>query len=127
MNRRLVSPLLLAGLLATGAFAASAQTIATSVTADADPAAQAQAAELNADFTLAADAEPEIDRNCLQQTGSRIVSRYNAKRSARATDKPAKGKRCVAAFGRVYSREDLDRTGEIDIADALRKLDPSIH
>lgn len=123
MNRRLVSPLLLASLLATCAFAASAQTIATSVGVDA--AVDAPTSDLSADTEFDANSKPMIDRNCLQQTGSRIVARYNTSRSTRArTDK---GKRCVAAFGRVYTREDIDMTGEIDLADALRKLDPSIH
>ena len=40
----------------------------------------------------------------------------------------AKGqKRCNAMAGRAYTREDLDRTGQINIADALRTLDASVH
>ena len=119
MNRRLLSPLLLASLLATGAFAASAQTAATSVGVDAT-------AQVSSD-TAAADsnATPEIDRHCLRQTGSRIGTRHNTTRAARErADKTPQ--RCIAANGRVYSRDDIDRTGEIDIADALRKLDPAI-
>ncbi|MGH8078078.1 MAG: hypothetical protein ACREPE_12240 [Lysobacter sp.] len=123
MTPRLVSPLLLASLLTVGAFSASAQTVGTSVGVDAS--VQTQSADVNADATFDANAKPEIDRNCLKHTGSRIVARYNAQRTARASGD--KTKRCVGAFGRVYSREDLDSTGEVDIADALRKLDPSIH
>ena len=33
---------------------------------------------------------------------------------------------CTTAGGRVYTREDIDRTGSADIKDALRRLDPSI-
>lgn len=129
MNRRLVSPLFLASLLVTGAFAASAQTVATSVAVDTT--AQAPAAELNADVSLAAEDKPEIDRYCLQHTGSRIVARpdtarRNTSRSA-ARANLDKNRPCLSSFGRVYSREDIERTGEIDLADALRKLDPSIH
>jgi hypothetical protein len=29
--------------------------------------------------------------------------------------------------GRSYDREDLDRTGQTNIADALRMLDPSVN
>lgn len=125
MNRRLVSPLVLASLLATAAFAASAQTATTSV--DVDAGAQAQtASDTTTDARFDPNAKPQIDRNCLHQTGSRIVARDNTPRSARErSNKP--GQRCVAANGRVYSRADLDRTGEVDIADALRKLDPAIH
>jgi len=123
MNRRLVSPLLLASLLTAATFAASAQTATTSVGVDASAQATSDA---NADARFDANATPQIDRNCLRQTGSRIVARANATRSA--SDRSDKrGQRCVAANGRVYSREDIDRTGEVDIADALRKLDPAIH
>jgi hypothetical protein len=36
-------------------------------------------------------------------------------------------RKCATAAGRAYSRADLDRTGSIDLADALRRLDPAIH
>ena len=127
MNRRLVSPLLLASLLATVAFAASAQTATSSAGVDVDASAQATT-DANADARFEANATPQIDRNCLRQTGSRIVANANANATRSASDRSDKrGQRCVAANGRVYSREDIDRTGEVDIADALRKLDPAIH
>jgi hypothetical protein len=48
-----------------------------------------------------------------------------------ASDRPVKaasGTRGLAyANARCYNRADLDRVGSIDIADALRRLDPSIH
>lgn len=121
MNRRLVSPLLLASLLAGAAFAASAQ----SVTVSAD--AKTQATDVDAAATFDASAKPHIDRYCLRHTGSRIVARDNTLRYRSARDADRRGQRCIAGNGRVYSREDIERTGEIDIADALRKLDPSIH
>ena len=62
------------------------------------------------------------DRTCLRYTGTRIADRADA----RTTDK--KRRTCNdGSVGRAYTREDLDATGEINIADALRKLDPSIH
>ena len=61
--------------------------------------------------------EPLSDRFCLRETGSRIVARQNANGQ----------KRCNAMAGRAYTREDLDRTGQINIADALRTLDASVH
>jgi hypothetical protein len=122
MTRRPLSLLLSAGLLAA-AFATSAQTV--SVTADAT--VQAQAANAGAAAAFSPAAKPEIDRYCLRQTGSWVIARDNAVRERLAGASDRKGRRCVAASGRVYSREDIDRTGEIDIADALRKLDPSIH
>jgi hypothetical protein len=45
------------------------------------------------------------------QTGTRIVR---------------KDGKCGVTFGRVYTREDLNRTGRIDNAQALKALDPSL-
>jgi hypothetical protein len=70
--------------------------------------------------------EPATHPFCLRSTGSRIAPRARpADRDAIAGSKD-KRPACVAANGRVYTREDLDTTGAIDIADALRRLDPSI-
>jgi len=59
------------------------------------------------------------DRFCIRETGSRITAARNA-RSKRAEQE------CTTGGGRVYTREDIDRTGSADIKDALRRLDPSI-
>jgi hypothetical protein len=101
---------LMISLLGALAFTAAAQTApsqTTSPAADAPTAAQTDAKK------------PEInDAYCLRYTGSRITSRTDSR----------KARTCNAtAIGRAYNRDDLDRTGEINIADALRKLDPSIH
>ena len=48
---------------------------------------------------------------CVTSTGSRI---------------PRKEGECMAQAGRTFSKEDIDRTGETNISEALRKLDPSI-
>lgn len=55
------------------------------------------------------------DGNCLTRTGSRVVRDEGT------------GRKCANAPGRVYSREEIVRTGRIDLADALRALDPAIH
>ena len=47
--------------------------------------------------------------DCLQ-TGTRI---------------PLKEGECGASAGRVYTKDELDRTGETNTAEALRQLDPS--
>lgn len=49
---------------------------------------------------------------CLKYTGSRI--------------RPPAGQ-CANTRGRVYSREDIERTGDVNLNDALRRLDPSLH
>ncbi|PBJ82484.1 hypothetical protein CMZ84_09960 [Lysobacteraceae bacterium NML93-0399] len=59
------------------------------------------------------------DRFCIRETGSRITASRNA-RSKRAEQE------CTTGGGRVYTREDIDRTGSADIKDALRRLDPSV-
>lgn len=51
-------------------------------------------------------------RHCLRETGSQLRPRHTADR-------------CVA-YGNVWTREDLARTGYLDIANALRTLDASI-
>lgn len=63
------------------------------------------------------DAPAARDRYCLRETGSRI----HARRASSA-------QRCRSlGFGRAYTQDDLQRTGHIDIAQALRALDPSIY
>jgi len=121
MNRRIVPPLLLASLFAC-AFAVSAQTVTTAVAVD-DGGGQAQPA---GDATADPAATPRVNRDCLRQTGSRIVARDYVPRSAHERNDRL-SQRCVAASGRVYSREDIERTGQVDIADALRMLDPAVY
>ncbi|HEY5803185.1 MAG TPA: hypothetical protein VIT90_05795 [Lysobacter sp.] len=108
------------GLMAT-TFAASAQTVAEPAQPPSDPQIAAQA-DLGQADALAANQSPgdDIDQpprfNCLQYTGSRIRS------ADRKTGKPA----CNQQPGRTYGRDDIARTGQTDLADALRHLDPSI-
>ncbi|GAA3920909.1 hypothetical protein [Luteimonas lutimaris] len=62
------------------------------------------------------------DRNCLRQTGSLITAQANRK-----ADRAGKSGKCVNAFGRAYDRDDIERTGATNTAEALRMLDPAIH
>jgi hypothetical protein len=119
MNR--MTPTLIAACLLATTFAVSAQSApATSsatpsdlqVAAQAD-LGQADAAASNVPGDKVAEQTPY---NCLQYTGSRIRT------ADRKTGKPA----CAQGPGRSYGRDDLDRTGQVDIAEALRHLDPSI-
>lgn len=70
----------------------------------------------NARGSASAAAVPKDARYCLRHTGTRI--------DLRRLD--GFDQDCVAGGGRVYTRADLERTGEVDIAEALRKLDPAI-
>jgi len=114
-------------LLGALAFAAAAQaagpqaTPATDTPAQVAPAADTALATQDADAAPAAPDEAKVpdlnDRTCLRETGTNIRSRSTS----------SKDRKCIGANGRAYTREDLQHTGEVDIADALRKLDPSIH
>jgi len=77
----------------------------------------AAALETTEDQQQAADKQARddmADRNCLKYTGSRLIS----------ADRH--GRKCANAPGRAYTRDDLERTGAVDLADALRMLDPAI-
>lgn len=39
---------------------------------------------------------------------------------------PLKEGQCVNLAGRVYSKDDLERSGAATVADALRRLDPAV-
>ncbi|QWP76378.1 hypothetical protein J5226_22790 [Lysobacter sp. K5869] len=90
-----------------GAGAASAQT-APDRTRDE---AATTAAQTDAKTDPAAAQAARKDPNCLTQTGSRVQAR---------------GKSACAGYGRSYDRKDLERTGETDVGQALRKLDPRL-
>jgi hypothetical protein len=51
---------------------------------------------------------------CVRETGSRLRNHARLEQE-----------RCLT--GRAFDRDDIDRTGEMDLARAIRKLDPSIH
>lgn len=104
--------LLMTSLLAAAVSMAAAQASEPPAPVADDAAAQTQMQTPEEAKKAAAD-QPF----CLRHTGTRIVSRANTQ----------KQRACSGAIGRAYTREDLDRTGRIDIADALRALDPSIH
>jgi len=78
-----------------------------SETRDAMPAMDAEAA------SASTEKPPVSEANCVRQTGSRIRPRDH---------KTA----CNGLPGRAYTKEDLDRTGHLNLADALRSLDSSI-
>lgn len=111
--RTLVCLTLLAAALAAGA--ASAQTAQADARVQADAAA-ASPAQVQAG--VQADAKTDVDAAaarkdpyCLTQTGSRVQPR---------------GKQGCVGYGRSYDRKELDRTGETDVGQALRKLDPRL-
>ncbi len=114
---------LLASLLCGLAFAAGAQN-ASQDTAPAIDQSASESSTFANEAPAAEDGQPLSDRNCLRQTGSRITAVAN-ERADRLKD-PAKRK-CAPVHGRSYDRDDLDRTGQTNVADALRMLDPSVN
>ncbi len=69
--------------------------------------------EARADMAVA-DAQKAVnDRNCLRHTGSRLIGKDRRQS-------------CANVPGRVYTREDIERTGHTDLLSALRTLDPSV-
>jgi hypothetical protein len=64
-------------------------------------------------------AEKSADAFCLRETGSHL--------HAIKTEHSEHAVQCANAPGHSYSREDLERTGALTTAEALRRLDPSIH
>ena len=109
-NKKLV---LFASTLCALAFSVGAQNVAVSASAEAE-----------ADSANSNDRDAVSDHTCLRQTGSRIIASANARADAR---KDKAKRQCTGAPGRSYSREDIDRTGAVDLADALRRLDPSVN
>lgn len=92
-------------LLGLSAFAVQAQTAPP-----AEEAASVAASEETTVITPADTAKPVRDNGCVRETGTKLKRR------------DANG--CVGVPGQSYSRADIDATGAIDTADAVRKLSP---
>ena len=91
----------------------------TSAYAQADTTTAAAGDKAKAEAPMTAE-QKSAEAFCLRQTGSHLRSFTAKPHNERAVE-------CANAPGRVYTREDIDRTGAINTADAIRRLDPSIH
>ena len=109
--------LLLASLLAGFAFAASAQSVGTTVQPTVHD-------DIHSDIAT----RDVRDHSCLRETGSLIATSQNQKilRQARARGDATVEVKC-SSYGRAYTQDDIRRTGAIDLSQALRQLDPSVH
>lgn len=96
-------------LLACGATMAGEQ--ATTATAPAETAAKPAADPATSTEAAGPDSTLPLKKQCEAISGSRI--------------RPSAANNCQSAHGplRTFTNEDLQRTGEIDINQALRKLD----
>jgi hypothetical protein len=121
--RNMILAIGVVGLLAPASLLAedAAATPATTTPATAAPA------EKSADNTAApkeeakeaekpaAKAKPKSSALCARSTGS--ILRPSPKSGCTASTQPM----------RTFTQDDIARTGEMNVASALRKLDPSIH
>lgn len=109
--------LLLTSLLAGVAFAASAQSVGTTVQPTVQDDIQSDVATRDV-----------RDHNCLSETGSLVTTAQNqrAMRKARKNGDATVELKC-ASYGRAYTQDDIRRSGAIDLSDALRTLDPAAH
>ena len=81
------------------------------MTAHAQSTAGTAAASDTAKVAATGSVSDTSSRHCMTETGSYI--------------KPAPGN-CLRVNGRVYTKEDMGRTGQTTIGGALNELDPSI-
>ncbi|MFC0677327.1 hypothetical protein ACFFGH_05605 [Lysobacter korlensis] len=119
MNASLARMTLLAALGACSFAAAAQSSVGVGVSVDTGTA------QAEADTAINPPDKPATHPYCLRTTGSRIPARARTSRGVEA-GKPVHHA-CLPLTGRVYTREDLQRTGQTDIADALRMLDPAIY
>ena len=110
MNTLRFLPLALATVLSATAFAAVAQPV--------DPAVEPQAGA--ADTT----ADLDVDRRCLEETGSRVTADPQPATAKDNTERD--GHDCALGNGTVYTRGDIDRTGRTTVKEALQALDPRL-
>mgnify|MGYP003579749262 FL=1 len=111
--------LVVAAVSALGFGHASAQAVSADAQVQADtslqPVVDAQAAA-NAQASVDGREDPKSSSvGCVKETGTHLRPRD-----------PKTGKALCIGPGRSYTREQIDRTGQTDLADALRRLDPSI-
>ena len=116
--------LLLAGLLAGLSFAAAAQSQppAPSIGTATQPVVQD---ELQSEIPT----RDVRDHSCLRETGSLIATAQNQHtlREARRSNPNGSVEVKCAAYGNAYTQQDIRSTGALDLSQALRQLDPSIH
>jgi hypothetical protein len=101
------------------AAASAAQTVTVRDESGKETSAATEAAQSDA---VIEPTKPQTARTCLTQTGSRIT----ANRNMRAVREGRAERECANAGGRAYSKDDLEKTGRHDVADALRALDTGI-
>lgn len=108
-------------VLAAGVFPVQAQEAEKDAADEAEPQTESEPVEQTESVEATGSADDTVAVETRQTiTGSRI--------NRTVSDEDTHGSQRIDTFAPVdvYSREELTRTGEIDLGRALRRLDPSI-
>ncbi len=107
-----MNKLFFAGVFALGGAAAFAMPGFAQTASSAQSPAATTAQTANGPYAKQKGSVPPLDsRQCIRDTGSHI---------------PPRTGQCLPVAGRSYSAQDIQRTGAINIGQALRTLDPAV-
>ena len=67
-------------------------------------------------------ADADVDRRCLEATGSRVNADPQPATAKDNTD----GEDCTIGNGTVHTRKDIDQSGATTVKEALQRLDPRV-
>ena len=112
-------PAALAVAMSATAFAAVAHPV-DPVAAPAAPVAEEVATERQ----VAVEEDRNVDRRCLEETGSRVTA--DPQPATPEDQSEEAGQDCTIGNGTVYTRDDIDRTGQTTVKEALQALDPRV-
>lgn len=116
MNIQRLLPAALAAALSATAFTAVSQPV--------DPAAPPVAEDAATERQVALEEDRNVDRNCLEETGSRVTA--DSQPATRKDHSEQAGHDCAIGNGTVYTRGDIDSTGRTTVKEALQALDPRV-
>ncbi|HET8818872.1 MAG TPA: hypothetical protein VFM73_04950 [Xanthomonadaceae bacterium] len=108
-----ILPAALAAALSATTFAAVAQPVDPAVVETAPTERQ-----------LAVEADRNVDRRCLEETGSRVTA--DPQPATPKDQSEEAGHDCAIGSGTVYTRGDIDSTGRTTVKEALQALDPRV-
>ena len=110
-------------LALVAALAAAAGAVSAQETLDAVEPAQtdAVAVEMVEDAEVA---DADVDRRCLEATGSRVSADPQPATAKDNTER--NGEDCTIGNGTVHTRKDIDQSGATTVKEALQRLDPRV-
>ena len=124
MNIQRLLPAALAATLSATAFVAVAQPVDPAA-AHAPQVGEQHMAEAPAtERQLAVEEDRDVDRRCLEETGSRVNA--DPQPATPKDQSERAGHDCTIGSGTVYTREDIDDTGRTTVKEALQALDPRV-